>query len=73
MSDGWEDKTSFWPLSAIATDLLRCMSHYFRRIEIKEFTETTITIEKEATGLGLGVVGGSDTFLVRTVSKCFNS
>lgn len=44
----------------------------FWRIEIKEFTDTTITIEKEAAGIGLGVVGGSDTFLVRTVSKCFN-
>ena len=48
------------------------MSHYFWHIEIKEFTETTISIEKEAAGLGLGVVGGSDTFLVRTVSKCVN-
>ena len=58
--------------SAIAIDLCRRMSHYFRRIEIKEFTETTITIEKEAAGLGLGVVGGSDTFLVRTISKSLN-
>lgn len=32
--------------------------------QIKEFVETTITIEKETTGLGLGVVGGSDTYLV---------
>ncbi|RMX40112.1 hypothetical protein pdam_00002322, partial [Pocillopora damicornis] len=31
--------------------------------QIKEFVETTITIEKETTGLGLGVVGGSDTYL----------
>lgn len=33
--------------------------------EIKEFVETTITIEKETAGLGLGIVGGSDTYLVR--------
>ncbi|KAL9951870.1 hypothetical protein ACROYT_G044609 [Oculina patagonica] len=31
--------------------------------EIKEFVETTITIEKETAGLGLGIVGGSDTYL----------
>jgi len=31
--------------------------------KIKEFVETTITIEKETTGLGLGIVGGSDTYL----------
>lgn len=33
------------------------------KAQIKEFAETTITIEKETTGLGLGVVGGSDTYL----------
>lgn len=31
--------------------------------QIKDFVETTITIEKETTGLGLGIVGGSDTYL----------
>ena len=35
--------------------------------KIKEFVETTITIEKETAGLGLGVVGGSDTYLVRKI------
>lgn len=33
--------------------------------EIKEFAETTISIEKETTGFGLGIVGGFDTYLVR--------
>lgn len=31
--------------------------------KIKEFVETTITIEKETAGLGIGIVGGSDTYL----------
>jgi len=31
--------------------------------EINEFVETTITINKETAGLGLGIVGGSDTYL----------
>ena len=35
--------------------------------KIKEFVETTITIEKETAGLGLGIVGGSDTYLVRKI------
>lgn len=37
--------------------------------EIKEFVETTITIEKETAGLGLGIVGGSDTYLVGKYSR----
>lgn len=39
--------------------------------EIKEFLETTITINKETAGLGLGIVGGSDTYLVRKCSRAF--
>lgn len=31
--------------------------------KIKPFTETTITLTKETAGLGLGIVGGSDTYL----------
>jgi len=37
--------------------------------KIKEFVETTITIEKETAGLGLGIVGGSDTYLVSKYSR----
>jgi len=39
--------------------------------EIKEFVETTITINKETAGLGLGIVGGSETYLVRKCSRAF--
>lgn len=39
--------------------------------EIKEFVETTVTINKETAGLGLGIVGGSDTYLVRKCSRAF--
>ena len=39
-------------------------SHSGNPPEIKRSTETTITIEKQTAGLGLGIVGGSDTYLV---------
>ena len=34
-------------------------------LETKESTEMTLTIKKQASGLGLEIVGGSDTYLVR--------
>ena len=49
-------------LLRIEVELLSSLLGY--TAQIKEFGETTITIEKETTGLGLGVVGGSDTYLV---------
>lgn len=41
------------------------MSPYWRSAEAKESIQTSIVIEKETAGLGLEIVGGSDTYLVR--------
>lgn len=41
------------------------VSPYWRSAEAKESIQTSIVIEKETAGLGLEIVGGSDTYLVR--------
>lgn len=76
MSGGWEktelncalrmlkfcERIPMPPVSEKTTKVETASSRGYTA-QIKEFVETTITIEKETTGLGLGVVGGSDTYL----------
>ena len=52
-----------WMLSCSANVIIFHMVYFLENI--KDFLETTIVLKKEKTGLGICIVGGYDTHLVR--------